>query len=147
MAQDKRELILDRLRDVVKVKGVSSSARNSVDISDQNALPSVIVYDGTEEALDSPPGRAGRTIQIIRMEPIIQVTLQGDEEKVGTDLNGFRLRLLDAVTGDAELKALALNGESPRYLGCLTKWTKARGVQGDMVIRFSILYALSPNDF
>lgn len=147
MTRDVRDLILDRLKDVVRVRGVASSARNLPTIADGASLPAVIVYDGTEEVREDPPGRPARTIQIVRMEVVVRITSQGDEDAIGTDINTLRLRLIDAITADTTIRALTLNGESPRYAGLATSWTQGRAVQGDMALRFSILYALSANDF
>lgn len=144
---DVREQILTRLRALGKVRGVASVARNAMQISDGDALPAVILYDGDEEVRSDPAGRPSPTIQLVTMTPWFQITLQGDNEQVGEDLNTLRLRLISAVTQDAALLALTAENRGVRYTGGMTKFAAARTTQGDMAVRFSILYYLRPSDF
>ena len=147
MSRDVRELIMDRIADLVRVQGVATSARNLPALSDSAALPAVIVFDGNEESdLTRFAGKNGLTVYPVRMEPIIRVIAQGDEAVVGNDLCTLRLRIISAILSDATLAGLSADGTGVRYLGTLTNFTQARAVQGDMVIRFSILYYLRPSE-
>jgi hypothetical protein len=144
---DVRESILTRLREIAKVRGVSTVARNAMTLSDGSALPAVIVYDGDEEVRADPPGRPSPTPQVVTMFPVLQVTVQGEHEVVGEALNELRLRLISAITTDATLIGLSGDNRHIRYQGCVTKFQAGRATQGDMAVRFSILYYLRPSDF
>jgi hypothetical protein len=146
MTRDVRELILSRLAEVVAVTGISSAARNAQGFSDGAALPAVIVSDGGESAAEIPPGRQA-SIYRVTMEPVVQITAEADEARIGTTLNDLRLRIISAVMNDVTLIELSADNQGLRYIGTMTKFSQGRAVQGDMVIRFSILYYLRPSDF
>lgn len=147
MSRDVRELILQRITELLVVRGISSSARNAGGFSDGAALPGVILFDGDEMARDLPTGRGGRSPYAVTMHPIIQITAQGDDSAIGSTLNDLRLRIMAAVLQDAELAGLSADGVGVRYQETLTRFTPGRAMQGDMVIRFSILYYVIPSDF
>lgn len=145
---DRREQILERLRALAKVRGVGTVARNRMTLTDQDALPAVILYDG-EEMVTPPPNSFRPALQpyIITMLPWFQITLQGDDATIGESLNALRMKLLAAVLNDAELLALSLDGRSVRPDATITKFAGAqRAAQGDMALRFSIMYALRASD-
>lgn len=148
MARDVRNLILERLADLIRVQGVSTSARNMAQgFSDGAALPGVLLMDGSEEVDAIPSGRENASIYKVTMLPVIHLTAMGDEAVIGNDMNAIRFRIIAAVLADTELAALTAEGKGVRFLGTMTKWSAGRGVQGDMVIRFSILYYLRSSDF
>jgi hypothetical protein len=144
---DVREQILDRLRVLGKVRGVSSVLRNEVVLSDGVALPAVILYDGDEDVAPQPnSGRPALTHSVITMKPWFQITNQADAELIGESLNELRLRLIKAVLNDTTLVNLSAENRSVRYAGAATKFQQARAVQGDMAVQFQIGYYLRTAD-
>jgi hypothetical protein len=143
---DIREQILARLRAIAKVRGIGSVLRNAPMIGDSTELPAVILYDGDETVAETSGHKPTLQPYLVTMSPWFQIIMHAAGDDIGEELNVLRLRLLDAVLGDATLAALSLDNRGVRYAGALTKFTSARAVQGDMALRFSILYALKPSD-
>lgn len=143
---DVREQILERLRDLAKVRGAGTIYRNQVQFSDGDALPAICLFDGDEDTKDQPHGRPSNSIVIVEMRPYFQITLQGDAAQVGEDINRLRLRLIAKVMEDSTLAALTLDNRGVRYLGCMTQSKAGRNLQLDMALRFTIMYALRPSD-
>lgn len=142
---DPREAILARLLIVAGAVDTSlSKRRNETDVSGSN-LPAVILFDGEEVARDTDPaGRNALTLRHVDMTPEVQFRLEAKAEDVGTKLNLYRAKLIDAVLQDAELLALTVNHRSIRYQGSMTATERGRSMEGGIGVAFTFTYLMQP---
>jgi hypothetical protein len=142
---DVREQILDRLRTLGKVRGVATVFRNAPIIGDGEELPAVIIYDGDETVAKTPPGRAALQPVLVTASPYFHITVHGDSDVVGEEINTLRMRLIAAVLKDDTLIAMSAENRSVFYDGLNTAYKHTRATQGDMAVRFLISYYLQPS--
>jgi hypothetical protein len=144
---DPREAILARLLIVAGAVDTSLNAiRNESDPAAAN-LPAVILFDGEEVAQESDPqGRNALTPRHVAMTPEVQFRLKDKAENVGTKLNLYRAKLIDAVLQDATLLALTVNGRSIRYQGSMTATERGRSMEGGIGVAFTFTYILKPGE-
>ena len=142
---DPREAILARLLIVAGAVDASlSKRRNETDVSGSN-LPAVILFDGEEVARETDPaGRNALTLRHVDMTPEVQFRLEAKAEDVGTKLNLYRAKLIDAVLQDAELLALTVNNRSIRYQGSMTATERGRSMEGGIGVAFTFTYLMQP---
>lgn len=151
---DTRELILDRIADIIAgVEGVLSSSRNNTR-PDEERLPSVTVFDGDEAAAEMPDPTRWRDAsapQIMTMRPEIWVRVASNLRTVGTDLNTVRGRIHKALVSDATIIALAGAGRGKNGRIQLERVQTALGwgrtMEGEMILYYAISYLLNPADF
>lgn len=144
---DPREAILARLLVVAGSIDTSlSMRRNENDVSESN-LPAVILFDGEETARETDPiGRDAKTPRHVDMTPEVQFRLAGKAPEVGTKLNLYRAKLIDAVLSDEALLGLTVNGKAIRYLGSMTATERGRSMEGGIGVAFTFTYLLKPGE-
>lgn len=145
---DTRELILTRLKTIAEdIDGVVEAVRNKISL-DTLKRPGIIILDGDESVQNSrgnPPARGGIAPAVVRMEPQIWIVL---EEKrptnpnLGQQINAFRMALLEAIAGDAELRTLLGSNGTLAYSGATTDLKSGAPVSGQMRLDFTIDYVL-----
>jgi hypothetical protein len=148
---DVREDILARLLAVVAtIPNIRSAHRNKA-ISDDTELPTVIVYDGDEEASRAPDlgSKPPNAPTVMHMTPEIVIAQEADE--IGSDLTTFRRELIKLVLYDVTLnEQIVKTGKYGngiiRYLGCETNISSARSPYGALLARFMFGYSLKPDD-
>jgi hypothetical protein len=137
---DRREEILNRLEVILPaVPGVVSFFRNEVK-APEGKLPAVILLDGDEMADEAAfgRGRPANAITVMTMMPEIYIiVMEGDD--LGTRLNELRTRVKHAILNDAQLLALAKDGDV-RYEGMQTALALGRSMAGEAGLNFSIAY-------
>lgn len=142
MAEDRRELILNRLVDLFcELTEKDNVFRNKTEIP-EDKRPGFVILDADEVALEPEVARRGRPSDgpvIVGMSPEIIVLVQDDVEKVGSVLSEWRATVLKAVTQDAELKALCTE---IRYEGFTTALAIGRSMEGQARINFTFVYVL-----
>ena len=142
MSYDRREFIIVALVDLSKgIEGVKSVSRNRVQVSAAQR-PAVVVLDGDEEgALGSfALGRPGAAPGIMRMRPEVCVLTSGNA--LGTDLNTFRLKMINAVLENDDLAGIVTQTGGVQYQGCTTDLGQGRTMEGMMILHFEIHYPL-----
>ncbi len=125
---DKREAILVRLLAIYKtVLGVKRVARNE-QVAEDWEFPAILLLDADEEPAPPEPGntRPATAPKLVTMTPETYLIFGGLPEKVGSELNRFRARVIKAVLTDAE----------PR---------KARTGSSESVLSLTALSNLGPN--
>lgn len=143
---DKREQILDRLVAVLEdVDGVGEVERN-IDIADEVTSPTIVVYDGDEEAEELGLGQAARRAHRVTMTPEVWVALGAHAESVGTDLNTMRARIIKAVVEDTQLATICGPNGNLRYRGLNSALHRARSVIGVQLLTFSFTYVLKASE-
>lgn len=143
---DYREAILERLVVVAQgIHGVVLAGRNKI-VPSETQLPAIIVLDGTEEAAPDDPHQRGPTApRRITMRPIIKIMLGDVPEDVGTELNGFRAALINAIAADATLTSYTINGRGGRYAGVPDNGLNlGREIEGTMWLAFEFIYPVIP---
>ncbi len=145
---DKREDILVRLLAIYRtVTGVVHVARNEQVADDWN-FPAILLLDSDEGADESALGR-GRPANApnrVTMTPETFLLLGDLPEKVGTELNRYRARIIKAVLTDVELETIVGGNGEIAYRGCATSLSRGREMLGDIGLDFSITYKLNPAD-
>lgn len=143
---DKREQILSRLTAVLEtVEGVNLVQRNTVDVP-ESKVPALVLLDGDEAPLDEESfgkGRGPRGPILMRMFPEIYALLIEEPTEVGPSMNEMRAKIIDAICTDAQLTALAHNGDI-RYDGMQTALALGRSLTGEAGLSFAIVYAMYP---
>jgi hypothetical protein len=143
---DFREAILARL--VAVAEGISPAfatvERNAVVLADTK-LPALIVLDGEEEADERDPDRRpANAPRRVKMRAVLQIQLQDLPENAGTDLNGFRKALINAIFTDTTLLSYTIDNRSIRYLGCNTGFDMGRQLEATMWLHIEFGYPLFP---
>ncbi len=142
---DQRELILVRLLAIYKtVDGVKRVSRNE-QVAEDWEFPAILLLDADEESDDTADGRrpVNRTSMVV-MSPETYVIFGGLPENVGSELNRYRARIIQAVLTDTELATLVGTNGDVAYLGCATSLSRGRELIGDIGLNFSIRYYLKP---
>lgn len=143
---DTREAILVRLLAIYRtVEGVAKVARNE-QVAEDWESPAILLLDSDEEAAPSEPGssRPPNAPKLLTLTPETYVIFGGLPEKVGSELNRFRARIVKAVLTDVELAGLVGSNGEIAYLGCATSLTRGRESIGDIGLNFEITYRLDP---
>lgn len=154
MAEDKRELILDRLFTVYQeVAGEKFAFRNRTDVPEK-ARPAIILLDADETTDESSygKGRPANGPVIVGLTPETYLLVEGksdssakaDEKKVGAEINALRIKVLKAVLHDASLVALCKDGEI-RYDGFSTGLAAGRTMEGEASLSLTFRYVLRPD--
>lgn len=147
MADTREEILKQMLVVARKVRNVSTAERNLPELSDESALPALIIFDGDEVADTSDPvRRPPAAIRRVTMMPEIRILVATASDTVGKDLNALRAALITAMMGDATLIGLSADGVGIRYDGASTQMKVGRSMTGDMLASFSITYYLKPSD-
>jgi hypothetical protein len=143
---DTREQILAQLVTVcAAIEGVTACVRNRLD---QNlARPAIIVLDGSEEVVDTPPQpqrSPAQQIQRMAVTPSVTLLVRGsDGSGAGTILSLYRSRIVTTVLGDATL--IGLVGASGRisYDGATVAPPEAEGPEYRMELAFTFRYVFN----
>lgn len=145
---DRRELILERLKAVYEsVDGVKKAYRNRLDIP-ESQLPALAILDADESNDDQVPDgigrRAGLAPIVVTMTPESYIIGAAKSDKIGSDLNAFRIKLIKAVLGDETLLSLCKDGDI-RYMGFATGLAAGRSMEGEAGISFQFRYVIRPS--
>jgi hypothetical protein len=142
---DTRELILVRLLEVVAtVPNLRSFQRNNIDWTDDQ-LPMGLVLDGDEDVVaGNDTSRPSNRPLLVEMTPEIQIGEQSDS--IGSDLATFRAELIKRVLFDATLNELIGSNGKISYLGCVTVFNWLEKQYGVLQMRFTLKYALKPDE-
>jgi hypothetical protein len=146
---DPRESILARLPDVALLAtDVEVAVRNKNEFSDL-ARPAVVVFDGDEEASDSDPEtRPPNAPRRVTMKAELAVLASGASDTIGTTVNRYRAQLIQAITSDAVLIGLVLDGtarQSIRYTGSTVALSSGRAIEAELRLGFAFTYVLRPD--
>lgn len=154
---DLRDAILDRLKTIAEeidfedstdheLNNLETVTRNEISLGEARQ-PAVSILEGDEELSPTAteslmrPG-AGRVMVMI---PHVCIILHEPAETLGTKLNGYRVALIDAIEGDADLKTMLGPKGSAVYVGMNSDLGIARDMLGRMALRFRISYVLKPS--
>jgi hypothetical protein len=147
---DVREQILARIKVIAEgVDGIAEVVRNVIALNTLRR-PGIILLDGDEDVQTSrgnPPARGGIAPAIVAMSPQLWIVM---EEKrptnvnLGPEINAFRWALLQAIAGDADLKALIGSNGDLAYSGATTDLKSGAANSGQMRLDFTINYVLKP---
>lgn len=151
---DRRELILDKICDILKgVEGIQIAERNYIR-PDEGLLPAVSVLDGDEMVAELPDGpNAGRwrdaaAPQIMTMRPEIYLRVADDKTAVGNTLNTLRARIHKALVTNAELTAIVGAGRGKNGRIQLERVQSALGwgrtMEGEAILYYALTYILDP---
>jgi hypothetical protein len=145
---DRRELILSRLLAIATaIPGVNVAARNRLSPDDTD-LPAVTILEGDETAEETDPeARPANAPRQVTMVPEIVIAIGDNPETLGTSINAMRAALYKAITNDATLLGLVVNGRRIRYIGAGTELGYGRTMEGTMAMRFAFTYLLIPSEF
>ncbi|MES2845638.1 MAG: hypothetical protein V4747_11465 [Pseudomonadota bacterium] len=143
---DKREAILARLLTIATaVPGITTAARNALNLS-QIKLPSIVIFDGDEEAQAAPSAtRSASAPVLVSMSPEIVIAVADTKAQVGTVLNGFRSALVKAILTDATLAGLVAANGGISYLGCSSGLARSSDMAGELGVNMTFLYVLTPS--
>lgn len=152
---DNRELILDRLLVLGKtLPGIKDGWRNRGQRKNDQR-PCVVVMDGDESSSvgQAPRGRgASFSPQVVVMRPEIYILMDekrpvnenNDGVNIGTELNSFRIALMNILAKDAQLLALLGPNGNIAYEGCVTDLKSGANASGEMRIDFTFTYPFVP---
>lgn len=143
---DTRELILQRLLQIAgDTAGVVYAQRNDNDPGQK--LPAVLVLEGDEQmspATDESRRRPAGVMIPMQMIPQLMIVGGDKPADLGTQLNAIRRRLIDAVSFDTTLIALAGKPGGVAYRGLVSDLGLGRTMHGRMSLQFAINYMLVP---
>jgi hypothetical protein len=153
---DRREEILARLEAILEglaqdmrdstedPRPRATAARGRLDF-DESERPILLLLDGDEDADQASFGRnhPASAANIVSLQPEVYVMIEGKPEDVGTRLNELRALVVKAVLTDAQLLALAHNGDV-RYDGCVTGLSIGRSMEGEAALNFTLNYVFRP---
>lgn len=142
---DRRESVMLRLVELAGgLVGADHVARNRITLDDLS-FSQIFVLEGDEEAAeDDLTGRAPMVPRRIHMVPQIVPVCRAKAADVGSEINGLRQAVIDAVLNDSTLHALTLNGRSVRYEGMESDLGFGRQMIGQMALRFRITVIMKP---
>jgi hypothetical protein len=144
---DKRELILARLVDVLDAVQSGMTVWRNAPTIDPDTRPSMVVYDGDEEANPSDPNQGGpRARRRVRMTPTVVILAQGPAESIGTSINELRAAVMHAVLTDETLLGYTINDSGVAYEGAQQIVEDGRRVEGAMALTFGLTYVLNTSD-
>jgi hypothetical protein len=154
MSEDRRELILARLFEVLQsVPGFVSYARNRGAFDDYQR-PSLVMFDGDETTDENAFGhnREIVTPNLAMSNPEIYISLKSQKPEnatAGQELNAWRVKILKAINSDSVLKTLCsvATGGEIQYRGCGTDLARGRNQSGEMGLDIVFVYELVPTDF
>lgn len=153
---DRRELILDKIKTILKtVQGVQVAERNFLR-PDEGLLPAVAILDGDEMIAEFPDGpssgrwRDPNAPQSMTMRPEIYVRVAMDKSTVGTLLNTLRVRIHKALVTNADLATLVGAGRGKNGRIQLERVQTAMGwgrtMEGEMILYYALTYILDPSE-
>ena len=157
---DKREEILERLRAIALAAqtgaGIVTVVRNRQLLQNEER-PAMVILDGDERPAFTPNAAAadryaGVRPVLTKMSPELYLLLDearptgltAAAENVGTVLNDKRIKLCNAITNDAALKALLGSNGGIFYNGCVTDLKSGSPLTGQMRLDFSFNYLFNP---
>jgi hypothetical protein len=139
-----REAILQRLKDIAAdVPGVNFATRNTLELT-ESRLPAVVLMEGDEESAFEAQAHPQKPVALNMTPELVIVAMTGPDQ-IGPTLNQICSDLIDAVTGDAQLRALLGRNGSVRYDGMTSDMGLGRAMLGRMAARFAIRYIRFPN--
>lgn len=147
---DKRELIILRLMAILAPSntGAETVVRNRALLS-QDARPAIALLDGSEvqKLTGARRGRVSMSPQLMIMTPQIFYLPTSKlplNTGIGEDVNAFRIKIIEAVAGDAELIEI-LEAEGDIALVSVDTDLKSGGLLlGQARLDFAITYVLDP---
>lgn len=148
MGIDRREQILARVLAISKaVTGISNAYRNKPQLN-EDELPVIIIFDGDEQSDERDPegSRPTNAPRRVIMNPSIEIIAGGAPEDIGSVVNGFRAKLIKAISTDATLISLVTDRMGIRYLGCLSGSGLGSTMDANLVLNFAFTYRLFPDE-
>lgn len=143
---DRREQILARLLVLARVSGINAAYRNKPQLN-ENDLDVIVIYDGDEMSDERDPEvRPTNAPRRVSMTPSIEIIAGGAPEDIGTKVNGYRAKLIKAISTDATLIGLVNDRQGIRYLGCLSGSGLGSTMDANMVLNFAFAYRLFPDE-
>lgn len=146
MSEDKRELILARLLEILN--GVSDFNRvdRNVDELPEMVRPCAVLIDGDEQRSTDAQGRDGQPIIMI-MSPVIAIGVSSPSaDDLGAAASVLRGAVIKAVLNDATLRSIAGTNRRIFYDGLTGKLSHGSLMAADAELRFAISYPLKPAD-
>ena len=146
--RDRREEIMTRMLVALRgVKGVSTLARNKTEISDEAALPAILLLDGNEVAsINDPPSRPVTATRRMTLTPDIRIICATSSDSVGKQINALRMGAINALITDETLVALTADATGLRYEGSVVTLKSGRVMTMDLSLQFSCSYYLTRPD-
>lgn len=145
---DKRELILQRLEQIMlTIPGIAASVRNR-GLRSNESRPAIVLLDADEERVTTGGnvrGRARMVPQIMRMRPEIYILMKEKRptnEEVGQGLNVFRNEIVEKVSNDPTLISLVGSNGGIVYEGFTTDLKSGSWLSGEARLDFSFNYLL-----
>ena len=119
---------------------------------DIEVRPVVVLLDGVEEIVPNfdtgGRGRKSMSPQVMVMRPQIFVLLKpaelGDNAGVGTELNTFRLAIIQAIARDTALAMLVGSNGDISLRETITDMQTGSTLQGELQLNFWLRYVLNP---
>src|SRR4029077_14761978 len=110
-----------------------------------------VLLDGTETMKISTEGRGGAQVPtVFKLEPQIFIVLRPREtienDGVGEELSGMRMRVLKALIYDESLKSLLGGNGELVYDGHETDLQTGFAILGAMQLRLQLTYTFDPRD-
>jgi hypothetical protein len=127
----------DLVKNVVRNRGLMTN----------EARPAIVLLDGDELPRLTHDRKAGRAVplacQIMQMRP--QIFILAEEQRptnseLGPDINGLRIRIIEALENDDVLPSLYTANGSIVYLNTVTDMKSGGAVTGLMYLDFAITY-------
>lgn len=150
MIVDTRELILLRLLAILAPAntGAGTVVRNRALLS-QDARPAICLLDGTEvqRVTGAKRGRVAMSPQIMTMTPQIFYLPKSklpENVGIGEDVNAFRVKIIEAIAGDAELIEIIGSHGDIALMFCDTDLKSGGLLLGQARFDFAITYVLDP---
>ncbi|HMF49312.1 MAG TPA: hypothetical protein VK603_11755 [Candidatus Saccharimonadales bacterium] len=145
---DRREQILARLLAISSATaGINVAYRNKPGINEAD-LDVVVICDGDEQGDERDPegSRPTNAPRRVVMTPSIEITAGGPPETIGSTINGYRAKLIKAISSDPTLITLCLDRFGIRYLGCVSGSGLGSTMEANMVLNFAFAYRLFPDE-
>lgn len=170
MTTDRRELILDRIYDLLSELSIpilgdgangptliaaGNIVRNQHDL-DEKAVPGIILLDADEVKSQRQvrPERGHRENgvpdSVIKMTPEIYVVLDTrgvTNVNVGQDLNTARLAIMGTILPDLTLQSIVGDNGDIVYDGCVTDLARNRLMKGQLGISITFTYPLKVDEY
>lgn len=159
MITDRRELILARTFELLQdISGFNTVVRNRGILQLENdlenpSLPACYLLDAHEQGMLGqeigggprlPSNRPIKVPDLMSMSPEIyvqEVLVKPHNEGIGGKLNGWRIKILNALFNDQQLQDyVAVPNGTIRYMGCTTDLAAGQSFNGQMKIMITFVY-------
>lgn len=148
--ENRREEILVRMHELFgTVPDIATNVRNRA-LLDNESRPGLILLDGDETNMSAVrPGRVRMSPGVVLMKPQVYVVLKEPPKGIadqgqGTLLNGFRVEIINALSGDNDLLNLLGSNGGMEYLGMETDMKSGNTLKGQLRIDLALRYTFDP---